>query len=330
MTRIIAEISGNHGGSIEHAKLLIEQAHIYGADAVKLQAYTPDTITLPHTSADFTVNWRGKNITLHELYQWAHTPFEWLPELFDLAQKKNIHLFATAFDHTSIELLESLNCPEYKIASFEIVDTELIRHAASTGKPLIISTGMATLEEIDRAVEAAQGVPLTLMHCISAYPALPADAHLQNIPALIKRYNCQVGLSDHTIGNATAIAAVALGASSVEKHVSLNPGGDGPDDHFSIPPEAITALGYETQMAQHATIKPALFGVRNSEKDNNVFRRSLYYTQDIEPGTIITNEYVRSVRPGYGVSPHLITEILGRKATRHAYKFTPVQHGDWE
>jgi len=330
MTRIIAEISGNHGGSIEHAKLLIQRASLYGADAVKLQAYTPDTITLPHASADFMVNWRGKNISLHELYQWAHTPFEWLPELFDLASKNNIHLFATAFDHTSIELLESLNCPEYKIASFEIVDTELIRHAASTGKPLTISTGMATLEEIDRAVEAAQGAPVAIMHCISAYPALPADAHLQNIPALIKRYNCPVGLSDHTIGNATAIAAVALGATCVEKHVTLNPNGDGPDDHFSILPEDLTTLAYDTQMAEHATTKPPRFGVRNSEKDNNVFRRSIYYTQDVEPGTTITHEHIRSVRPGYGISPHLITEVIGRKATRQANKFTPVMHGDWE
>jgi N-acetylneuraminate synthase len=336
MVKIIAEISGNHRGDINRAKELIFECAKNGADMVKLQAYTPDTITLKADTPDFKVNWRGRSVNLFDLYTEAHTPLRWMPELFNFARKNKINLFASVFDKSSVDILRDLDCPAYKIASFEITDTTLISYAARTLKPMFISTGMATLADIERAVNAVKSTQpnwtkfsntqeIVLMHCISAYPAQPEHSYLLNIKELSSRFHCAIGLSDHTMNNTAAIAATALGAQYIEKHVTLDPNGHGPDDHFSITPEQLAALRKDlddTANALHYS-----FDEKAVEAGSRVFRRSLYFVKPVSAGETITAEHFRSVRPGYGLPPHLDWMVEGTKAKKDAQPNTPVT---WE
>jgi pseudaminic acid synthase len=311
---IIAEMSANHNGDINNAFKIIKVAKLAGADAVKLQTYRPDTITLDCDSEDFQIHgglWDGK--TLYQLYSEAYMPWDWHKPLFDYAHKLGITIFSSPFDTTAIDLLEDLNAPAYKIASFEAVDLPLIKYAASTGKPMIISTGMANAEEIQEAIEAAHEggcKELALLHCVSGYPAPAADYNLRTIPDMIQRFGLVTGLSDHTIDNTTAITSIALGASIIEKHVTLDRNGGGPDDSFSLEPQELTALCRDTKTAWEA-LGQVDYGMKSSERGNVKFRRSLYFVKDMEAGEVITEECVRSVRPGFGVKPKYMAGIQG-------------------
>lgn len=322
---VIAELSGNHNGDIGRALALIDAAKAAGADAVKLQTYTADTITLDHDGPGFTIKgglWDGRR--LHELYREASTPWEWHEKLFAHARSTGITCFSSPFDPTAIAFLEKLNAPAYKIASFEIVDTPLIRIAAKTGKPLIISTGMASPGEISEALDAAkESTGAVLLHCISAYPAPAEDANLARIPALAAKYGCAIGLSDHTLGIEVSIAAVALGACVIEKHITLQRADGGPDAAFSLEPNELAALVKGVRTA-HAALGRADYGRAVSEEGNVAFRRSLYAVKDIPAGETITEENVRSIRPGYGLAPKHLPEILGRKAKRGILRGTPI------
>ena len=324
---VIAELSGNHNGDIQRALRLIELAKEAGADAVKLQTYTADTITLDHDGPGFTIKgglWDGRR--LHELYHEAATPWDWHPALFAHAKKIGIECFSSPFDPTAIKFLEQFSVPAYKIASFEIVDTPLIRQAAKTGKPLVISTGMAEDPEIQDAVSAATDAGdggIALLHCISAYPAPAEEANLLRIPALAKRYDCPIGLSDHTLGIEVAIAAVALGAAIIEKHVTLARTDGGPDAAFSLEPNELKAIVKGIQIA-HAARGCADSGIVASEKANMQFRRSLYAVKDIAAGETLTDENVRSIRPGFGLAPKYLPEILGKRARRVIKRGTPM------
>ena len=322
---VIAELSGNHNGDIGRALALIDAAKAAGADAVKLQTYTADTITLDHDGPGFTIEgglWDGRR--LHELYREASTPWEWHEKLFAHARSAGITCFSSPFDPTAIAFLEKLNAPAYKIASFEIVDTPLIRLAAKPGKPLIISTGMASPDEISDALNAAkESAGAVLLHCISAYPAPAEDANLARIPALAAKYGCVIGLSDHTLGIEVSIAAVALGACVIEKHITLQRADGGPDAAFSLEPDELAALVKGVRTA-HAALGRADYGRAASEEGNVAFRRSLYAVKDIAAGETITEENVRSIRPGYGLAPKHLPEILGRKAKRGIPRGTPI------
>ncbi|MBQ0797307.1 pseudaminic acid synthase [Zhongshania sp.] len=314
---IIAEMSANHNGSIENAYKIIEEAKRAGADALKMQTYRPDTITLNCHSSEFCIQgglWDGRS--LFELYEEAHTPWEWHKPLFSHAKNIGITIFSSPFDSTAVDLLEDLNTPAYKIASFEAVDLPLIKYAASTKKPLIISTGMATEIEIQEAVDAAKSAgctQLALLHCVSGYPAPAIDYNLRTIPDMIQRYGYVTGLSDHTLSNATAIASIAMGASIIEKHFTLNRAGGGPDDSFSLEPDQLSQLCLDTKTAWEA-MGNVNYERKLSEQSNLKFRRSLYFVKDIKKGEIITEDCIRSVRPGYGLPPKVITEIIGKKA----------------
>lgn len=324
---IIAEMSANHNGDINNAFSIIEEAKKAGADAIKMQTYTADTITLNFDSEDFKIHgglWNGR--TLHELYQEAHTPWEWHKPLFDYAQELGITIFSSPFDNTAIDLLEDLNAPAYKIASFEAIDLPLIRYAASTGKPLIISTGMADLEEITEAVEAAKEAgcrELALLHCVSGYPAPAEDYNLHTISDMIKYFGLVTGLSDHTLDNTTAITSVALGASIIEKHFTLDRKGGGPDDSFSLEPKNFTALCRDTKIAWQALGKVD-YSRKASEQANIKFRRSLYFVKDMEVGDIITLDSLKSVRPGYGLAPKYLNKIIGQRILTNVSYGTPV------
>ncbi|MDH0718427.1 pseudaminic acid synthase [Acinetobacter junii] len=324
---IIAEMSANHNGDINNAFSIIEEAKKAGADAIKMQTYTADTITLNFDSEDFKIHgglWNGR--TLHELYQEAHTPWEWHKPLFDYAQELGITIFSSPFDNTAIDLLEDLNAPAYKIASFEAIDLPLIRYAASTGKPLIISTGMADLEEITEAVEAAKEAgcrELALLHCVSGYPAPAEDYNLHTISDMIKYFGLVTGLSDHTLDNITAITSVALGASIIEKHFTLDRKGGGPDDSFSLEPKNFTALCRDTKIAWQALGKVD-YSRKASEQANIKFRRSLYFVKDMEVGDIITLDSLKSVRPGYGLAPKYLNKIIGQRILTNVSYGTPV------
>ena len=324
---IIAEMSANHNGDINNAFKIIDAAKQAGADALKMQTYTADTITLNSDKEDFQIHgglWDGR--TLYDLYQEAHTPWEWHKPLFDYAHKLGITIFSSPFDPTAVDLLEDLNTPAYKIASFEAVDLPLIKYAASTGKPLIISTGMADLEEISEAVETAQAAgckELALLHCVSGYPAPAGDYNLRTIPDLIKRFGLVTGLSDHTLDNTTAITSIALGASIIEKHFTLNRNGGGPDDSFSLEPADLSALCRDTKTAWQA-LGNVDYTRKNSEQDNVKFRRSLYFVKDMKAGEIITPDCIRSVRPGFGLPPKTYEQLLGQTITCDVQKNTPV------
>jgi N-acetylneuraminate synthase len=324
---VIAELSGNHKGEIGRALKLIEAAQVAGADAVKLQTYTADTITIDHGGEGFRIKgglWDGRR--LYELYQEAHTPWEWHPQLFAHARKLGIICFSSPFDPSAVDLLERLGVPAYKIASFEIVDTPLIRYAAKTGKPLVLSTGMAEDSEIAEALAAAREVGtggVALLHCVSGYPTPADEANLARIPVLAERYRCPIGLSDHTLGIDVAIASVALGAAIIEKHVTLARADGGPDAAFSLEPDELTALVKGARAAFAALGRPD-YGRAASERPNMIFRRSLYAVKDIAAGETLTAENVRSIRPGYGLPPKHLPEILGRRARRAVKRGTPL------
>ncbi|WP_271910681.1 pseudaminic acid synthase [Vreelandella alkaliphila] len=325
---IIAELSANHNGSIETAKRIIEEAKKVGADAVKLQTYRPDTITLDSYLPDFQISeglWKGR--TLYELYEWAHTPWEWHSPLFEHARKLGITIFSSPFDNTAVDLLEELNAPAYKIASFEAVDLPLIKYVASTGKPMIISTGMANVEEISEAIEAAREggcKELAVLHCVSGYPAPASDYNLRTIPDMIARHGLVTGLSDHTLDNTTAITSVALGASIIEKHFTLNRNGGGPDDSFSLEPRELADLCRDTKTAWQA-LGNVDYGRKSSEQGNVQFRRSLYFVKDLKSGDVITADSVRSVRPGYGLPPKMLKDIIGKTVVMDVEANTPVR-----
>jgi pseudaminic acid synthase len=313
---VIAEVSANHNGKLETAMRIIEEAKKAGADATKLQTYKPDTITINCDREDFKIRgglWDGR--TLYELYEEAHMPWEWHKPLFEHARKVGITLFSSPFDNTAIDLLEDLNAPAYKIASFEAVDLPLIKYAASTGKPMIISTGMADAEEIQEAIDAAREggcKELAVLHCVSGYPAPAEDYNLRTVPDMIQRFGLVTGLSDHTLDNTTAITSVAMGASIIEKHFTLDRKGGGPDDSFSLEPPELASLCKDTKTAW-AALGEINYGRKSSEQGNVKFRRSLYFVKDMKAGDLITENEVRSVRPGFGLAPKEIINVIGRR-----------------
>lgn len=325
---VIAEMSANHNGNLDAAFRIIDAAKQAGVDAIKIQTYRPDTITLKSDLPDFQITgglWAGR--TLYDLYEWAHTPWEWHKPLFDHARKLGITIFSSPFDTTAVDLLEDLNAPAYKIASFEAVDLPLIRYAAGTGKPLIISTGMADAEEIAEAIAAARDGgcrELAILHCVSGYPAPPEDYNLRTIPDMIERFGLVTGLSDHTLDNTTAIASVALGASIIEKHFTLDRSGGGPDDSFSLEPAELAALCRGAKTAWQA-LGRVDYGRKSSEQGNVQFRRSLYFVKDLKAGDVITADAVRSVRPGYGLAPKHLEAVIGKRVNRDAAANTPVR-----
>lgn len=328
---IIAEMSANHNGDIENAFKIIKMAKDNGADAVKLQTYKPDTITLNSRAPEFMIDgglWHGQS--LYELYEGAYMPWEWHKPLFDYARELGITIFSSPFDHTAVDLLEELDAPAYKIASFEAIDIPLIERVARTGKPMIISTGMADETEIAEAVAAAQGAgctQLAILHCVSGYPAPAADYNLRTITDMSERFGLPAGLSDHTLDNTTAITSVAMGACIIEKHVTLDRNGGGPDDSFSLEPAGLAELCRGAKTAWEALGKVD-YGRKSSEIGNVQFRRSLYFVKDIKAGEVITDEHVRSVRPGNGLPPKVLNEVLGRTVARDISYATPVRYED--
>nr|WP_253858538.1 pseudaminic acid synthase [Moraxella atlantae] len=315
---IIAEMSANHNGSLDNAYKIIDMAKACGADAVKMQTYTPDTITLDSNAPEFHINgglWHGR--TLYDLYREAHTPWDWHKPLFEYARQIGITIFSSPFDVTAVDLLEELNAPAYKIASFEAVDLPLIRYAASTGKPLIISTGMADKDEIGEAVAAAYDGgcrQLALLHCVSGYPAPAADYNLRTILDMQAAFGVPIGLSDHTLDNTTAITSIALGACIIEKHVTLDRNGGGADDSFSLQADELAVLCRDSYTAWQA-LGRVDYGRKSSEQGNVQFRRSLYFVQDMQAGEVVTAQHIRSVRPGFGVPPKFYDAIIGKRVT---------------
>lgn len=324
---IIAELSANHNGRLETALKIIDEAKKAGADAVKLQTYTADTITLDCDNEEFQIHgglWDGK--TLYQLYQEAQMPWAWHKPLFEHARNLGITIFSSPFDNTAVDLLEDLNAPAYKVASFEAVDLPLIKYVASTGKPMIISTGMADAAEIQEAIDAAREggcKELAILHCVSGYPAPAEDYNLRTIPDMMQRFGLVTGLSDHTLDNTTAIASVVLGASIIEKHFTLNRDGGGPDDSFSLEPAELAALCRDSKTAWSA-LGEVDYGRKSSEQGNVKFRRSLYFVKDLKRGDIITEDAVRSVRPGFGAAPKYLDSVLGKKVCVNITANTPV------
>ena len=314
---VIAELSANHNGDLDQALRIIDAAQQAGADAVKIQTYRPDTITLESDAPDFQITdslWAGR--TLYDLYDWAHTPWEWHEALFAHAARRGITLFSSPFDPTAVDLLEGLGAPAYKIASFEAVDLPLIRYVAAKGKPMIISTGMADLNEITEAVEAAREGgcrELALLHCVSGYPAPASDYNLATLADMAAKLDLPVGLSDHTLDNTTAIASVALGAGIIEKHMTLDRAGGGPDDSFSLEPAEFGALCRGARTAWEA-IGQVDYGRKSSETTNMKFRRSLYAVRDIAEGEALSADNIRSIRPGFGLAPREHDRVIGRRA----------------
>ena len=324
---IIAEVSGNHNGDIERAIKIIKAAKQAGADAVKLQTYTADTMTIDHDSPEFLVDlplWKGRS--LYDIYEEAHTPWEWHKKLFDTGKEQDIIVFSSPFDASAVDFLEDLNTPLYKIASFELVDIPLIQKVASTGKPMIISTGMGTLEEIERAVIAASdaGCPeLALLHCVSSYPAPINETNLTNIPALQNRFKSVVGISDHTLGIKVAMVAVAMGALIIEKHFTLSRSEGGIDHAFSIEPGELKKMVRDVQDVTKM-LNPPEFGPKESEKKSLAYRRSLYAVADISKGESFTESNVRSIRPALGIEPRHIVKVLNHVASRNISRGEPI------
>ena len=324
---VIAELSANHNGKLDAALKLIEAAADAGADAVKIQTYRPDTITIQSNKPEFRIEgglWSGQ--TLYQLYEQAHTPWEWHETLFRKAEESGITLFSSPFDDTAVDLLEGLGAPAYKIASFEAVDLPLIRRVARSGKPIVISTGMADDVEIATAVHTARQAgceELAVMRCVSAYPAPPSDYNLRTLEDIRVRHDVVTGLSDHTLGNATAVAAIALGASVIEKHFTLDRSGGGPDDSFSLEPHELSGLCRDCRTAWEA-LGSVDYGPRASETGNLQFRRSLYVVADVKAGDLVTTHNVRSIRPGYGLAPRHYDELLGRRFVKDVQRATPM------
>lgn len=324
---IIAELSANHNGDINRAFQIMEEAKKAGADAIKLQTYTHDTITLNCDSEDFQIHgglWDGQ--TLYELYKGAYMPWEWHQPLFEKAKQLGITIFSSPFDFTAVDLLEELDAPAYKIASFELVDLPLIKRVAQTGKPMIMSTGMANEHEIAEAIQTAREngcKELVVLHCVSGYPAPAEQYNLRTIADMAERFNVLSGLSDHTIDNATAVASVVLGACLIEKHVTLDRNGGGPDDSFSLEPHELQALCKDAKTAW-AALGKVNYERTEAEKGNVKFRRSLYIVKDIKAGEVLTEEHVRSIRPGFGLAPKLYDEVIGKKAIVDIKTGTPL------
>jgi len=326
---IIAEMSGNHNQSLERALEIVEAAARTGAHAIKLQTYTADTMTLDLKEREFFISdekspWKGQS--LYDLYKIAHTPWDWHKPIFDHAKKLGLICFSTPFDDTSVDFLEKLGVPAFKIASFENTDIPLIQRVASTGKPLIISTGMATLEELDESVDVARKAgckDLILLKCTSTYPATPDNSNLLTIPHLRERYRCEVGLSDHTLGIGVAVASVALGATVIEKHFTLRRADGGVDSAFSMEPAEMKELVEETARAWQSLGK-AYIGPTEAEKSSITFRRSLYIVKDLKAGDVLTKENVRAIRPGLGLPPKHLDQILGKIIKGDVSKGTPL------
>lgn len=326
---IIAEMSGNHNQSLERAFEIIDAAAKTGAHALKIQTYTADTMTLDLKHDEFFIEdknslWEGKS--LYQLYEEAHTPWDWHRPIFERARKLGLIPFSTPFDSTAVDFLEELNNPIYKIASFENTDIPLIKKVASTGKPMIISTGMITGEELDESVSAARDSgckDLILLKCTSTYPASPENTNILTIPDLRDRYHCHSGLSDHTMGIGVAVASVALGATVIEKHFTLDREEGGIDSTFSMEPDEMAALVIETKRASDS-LGSVQYGPTEKEKNSLVFRRSLYITEDMNAGDVISADNMRAIRPGLGLAPKYHEEILGKKITRDIKRGTPV------
>lgn len=324
---IIAEMSANHNGNIDKAYKIIEMAKNAGADAVKMQTYTPDTLTIDCDSPDFQLLdglWAGRS--LYALYAEAYTPWAWHKPLFEYARKLEITMFSSPFDNTAVDLLEDLNAPAYKIASFEAVDLSLIKYVAQTGKPMIISTGMADAEEIQEAIGAARDggcEELAVLHCVSGYPAPAGDYNLKTMLDMEERFGLVTGLSDHTIDNTTAITSVALGASLIEKHVTLDRNGGGPDDSFSLEPAELKALCEGAKRAWEC-LGDVNYGRKSSEKGNVKFRRSLYFVKEMKAGEVITPDSIRSIRPGFGLAPKHIEAVIGKRLLSDVSRGNPV------
>ncbi|MDP1872943.1 pseudaminic acid synthase [Phenylobacterium sp.] len=324
---VICELSGNHNGDLDRALAMIDAAAATGCDAIKIQTYTADTITMDIDRPEFRIEgglWDGRS--LHELYQEAQTPYEWHPALFARARARGVILFSSPFDETAVDLLAELDAPAFKIASFEAIDLPLIAYAARRGKPLIISTGMANLAEIEAARDtalAAGAAGVVLLHCVSSYPASFADANLRTIPDMASRFGCPVGLSDHTPGTAAAVAAVALGACVIEKHFTLARADGGPDAAFSLEPDEFSALVRDSRAAWES-LGAAQYELLGSERANAQFRRSLYVAADVKAGTQLSPSDVRSIRPGMGLSPQHRDAVVGRVAARDLRRGEPL------
>lgn len=324
---VVAELSANHGGSLETALAVIDAGADTGADAIKLQTYTADTLTIDSDAPDFTIKgglWNGR--TLYDLYQEAHTPWAWHQALFERGKARGVPVFSTPFDETAVDFLQELGAPAFKIASFEMIDHPLIRKVASTGKPTVMSTGMASFAEIDEAVAVfreAGGRELILLHCISGYPTPAEQANLRRIPEMAARYGCVIGLSDHTMGTAVSVAATALGASFIEKHFILSRSDGGPDSSFSMEPAEMAALVRDTRAAFSAL---GSGGEMRSEveKGSLAFRRSIYVVRDIAQGETLSAENVRIIRPGYGLAPKHLPEVVGRAAKQNLKRGTAL------
>jgi len=327
---VICELSGNHNGSLDRCLEMVDAAADTGCDAIKIQTYTADTITMDVDRPEFRIHgglWDGRS--LYELYQEAQTPFEWHAAIFERARLRGVIIFSSPFDETAVDLLDSLGAPAFKIASFEAIDLPLIRYAASKGKPLIISTGMANLAEMAAAKDAALSAGasgVVLLHCVSSYPARFEDANVRTIPDMAARFGCPIGLSDHTSGTAVAVAGVALGACVIEKHFTLARADGGPDAAFSLEPDEFSALTADCKAAWQA-LGRAQYDVLGSERANLQFRRSLYVNQDVPAGAIMTRANVRSVRPGNGLPPASLPEVLGKTARRALSRGEPL---DWD
>jgi N-acetylneuraminate synthase len=326
---VICELSGNHNGSLERCLAMVDAAADTGCDAIKIQTYTADTITLDVDRPEFKIHgglWDGR--TLYELYEEAHTPFEWHAAIFERARQRGVTIFSSPFDETAVDLLDSLGAPAFKIASFEAVDLPLIKYAASKGKPLIISTGMANLQEMQTALDTAReaGAPgVLLLHCVSSYPATFADANVRTVPDMAARFGCPIGLSDHTPGTAASVAAVSLGACVIEKHFTLARADGGPDAAFSLEPVEFKALVDDTKNAW-ASLGAAHYDVLGAEQGSLLFRRSLYVTADVKAGETLSRANIRSVRPGNGLPPGELDNVLGKTATRDITRGEPL---DW-
>jgi pseudaminic acid synthase len=328
---VIAEMSGNHNQSLERALEIVDAAAQSGAHALKIQTYTAETMTIDIREGEFFISdekslWKGES--LFDLYKKAYTPWEWHEAIFDRAKKHKMLAFSTPFDRTAVDFLEDLNVPCYKIASFENTDLPLIRYVAATGKPMIISTGMATFAELDETVDAARSAgckDLVLLKCTSTYPSTPDDSNILTIPEMRSRYGCEIGISDHTMGIGVSVAAVALGATVVEKHFTLQRADGGVDSAFSMEPQEMAQLVIETERAWQALGK-VQHGPTEKEKASLVFRRSLYVVADVKAGEKLTPANVRAIRPGNGIAPKFYDEVIGKTAKRDITRGTPLSH----
>ena len=329
---IIAELSGNHSGKIENALKLVDKAADAGADAVKLQTYTAETMTLNIKRDEFMIDnpdsiWYGQS--LFELYENSKTPYEWHEEIFNYANKLGLLAFSSPFDNNAVDFLESLNVPCYKIASYENIDHDLIKKVSSTGKPVIISTGMASKDELLESVDVARSngcKDLILLKCTSSYPAIESEINLLSIPYMRELFNCNVGLSDHTVGNVAATSSIALGACVIEKHLTLDNSDDGSDSQFSSNPENFKCMVRDVHAA-YESLGTIHFGPTQSEKKSIEKRRSLFVIKDINKGEVLSSENVKSIRPGFGLKPKYLSKVIGSKALRNIEKGTPLS---WE